>query len=217
MDHRSSRWQLSSHPHRSYYFSIGYCVRSLRSLFQTTFDRCSNKCLCHYLLCCLHGSSHIDGKHDDGPCPPILANGYRMTPNKFFRVFALLAAALTLFGTCFFSPLWPGGGWPFGLAVSFAFASLCLLCIWFSVRGQRQRDRMCLRWGIVSGCAFGFVGMLAGVIGSTFLWPQSNLAPILGFFVTGPYSFAGGVLIGVLVGWFVTHRKTKASESGKGS
>ena len=136
-----------------------------------------------------------------------------VAPSTFFRIIALLAAVLALFATYFFSPLWPGGGWPFGLAFSFAFASLCLLCIWFLVRGQIHRDRVLLLWGVVSGSTVGFIGMLAGVLGSIFLWPQSNLAPILGVFVTGPYSFAGGVLIGILIGVFVTHRKTKASDS----
>ena len=130
-----------------------------------------------------------------------------MTPIAFFRVFALLAAMPVLYVAYLFSPISPGGKWPFGPALSIAFASLSLLGIWFSIRGQIHRDKVLLLWGIVSGIAVGSVGLVAGVFGATLLWPESNLAPILGFFVTGPYSFAGGILFGVFAGIFVMHRK----------
>ena len=132
-----------------------------------------------------------------------------VTPSTIFRILALLAAMLMLFATYFFSPLWPRGDWPFGPAFSVAFASLSLLSIWFAIRGQVHGDRMLLLWAVISGLVVGFLGMLAGVLGSIYFWPQSNLAPILGFFVTGPYSFAGGVLLGILAGLFVAHKKIK--------
>ena len=109
-----------------------------------------------------------------------------------FRVLALIPAALTAAGAYFFAgPFW----WP----VSIAFGSLSILCIWFLVRGDKHCDRLLIIWGIVSGCCLGGLGLVIGVLGSIYLWPKSNLAPILGVFVSGPYAFAAGIVLGIMV------------------
>jgi hypothetical protein len=131
--------------------------------------------------------------------------------STFFRIFALLVVIPLLYITYLFSPLNSRGDQLFGPALSIAFALLSLLCIWFSIRGQMHRDRVLLLWGIVSGIVTGWVGLVVGVFGAIWLWPESNLAPILGFFVTGPYSFVGGVFLGILAGTFVMRKKSKAN------
>jgi hypothetical protein len=109
-----------------------------------------------------------------------------------FRVLALIPAALAAAGAYLFAgPFW----WP----VSIAFGSLSILCIWFSVRGDKHCDRLLIIWGIVSGCCLGGLGLVVGILGSIYLWPKSNLAPILGVFVSGPYAFAAGIVIGIVV------------------
>jgi hypothetical protein len=50
--------------------------------------------------------------------------------------------------------------------------------------------------GIVFGLVFGFVGFVSGLVGPTYLNPNSNLGPITGIILTGP----GGFLVGVVVG-----------------
>lgn len=122
-----------------------------------------------------------------------------------FRTLALLVAVLLTYRTVVFA------GWPFGPALSVALASLALMCVWFSVRGTHDTDRVILLWSVVTGAIVGFLGLLVGVVASMFLWPKSNLAPILGFFVTGPYSFVGGAVLGVVFGVIASRRNRNLS------
>lgn len=109
-----------------------------------------------------------------------------------FRVLALIPAALAAAGAYLFAG-------PFWRPVPIAFGSLSILCIWFSVRGDKHRDRLLISWGIVSGCCLGGFGLVVGVLGSIYLWPKSNLAPLLGIFVSGPCGFAAGIVFGILI------------------
>jgi len=116
------------------------------------------------------------------------------------RVLAFLAAILLAWASFSFS------AWPFGPAVSIALASLVLICLWFCIRGAHHTDRTVLLWSLLSGATIGAAGLIVGVVASMFIWPSSNLAPILGFFVTGPYSFVAGLGLGILLRFIALYR-----------
>jgi hypothetical protein len=46
------------------------------------------------------------------------------------------------------------------------------------------------------GCLIGGIGFAVGYGGPLYCWPESNLGPLLGIFVTGPAGFVLGCLGG---------------------
>jgi hypothetical protein len=56
------------------------------------------------------------------------------------------------------------------------------------------------RWCRGTACAVGAVAFLAGFVGPILLWPDNNLGPLLGIFLTGPLGFVGGAVIGLCIG-----------------
>src|SRR5438445_13306189 len=116
------------------------------------------------------------------------------------RALACLAAILLAWASFTFS------AWPFGPAVSIALASLVFICLWFCIRGAHHIDRTVLLWSLLGGAIIGAAGLIVGVVASMFVWPSSNLAPILGFLITGPYSFVPGLGLGILLRFIVLYR-----------
>lgn len=56
------------------------------------------------------------------------------------------------------------------------------------------------RWCRGTAAAVGLVAFLAGFIGPLLLWPDNNLGPLIGIFLTGPLGFVGGAIIGLCIG-----------------
>jgi F0F1-type ATP synthase assembly protein I len=56
------------------------------------------------------------------------------------------------------------------------------------------------RWCRRTACVVGAVTFLAGFVGPLILWPDNNLGPLLGIFLTGPLGFVGGAVIGLCIG-----------------
>lgn len=48
------------------------------------------------------------------------------------------------------------------------------------------------------GCLIGGICFAVGYVGPLYWWPESNLGPLLGIFVTGPAGFVLGCLAGAL-------------------
>ena len=94
--------------------------------------------------------------------------------------------------------------WPFGPYLLIALMFLSLLLFWLAMRGQFSRDLILILFGFLFGFIFGFIGLLCGVFGAIYLYPDSNLAPILGFLQTAPIGFCSGTIFGIMVGVFFT-------------
>jgi hypothetical protein len=123
-----------------------------------------------------------------------------------FRLIALVAAMPSLWAAYRCSPFSHGDD--FGPALCLAFASLAILCVWFGARGHLHRDRVVLLWATIAGVTAGGLGIVAGIAYYVVFYPKSNIAPVLAFFVTGPYAAAGGVIAGVIAGLFATRRRS---------
>jgi hypothetical protein len=76
---------------------------------------------------------------------------------------------------------------------------VAILCWWFAFRGHVAKDRALISFTFAGGIVIGGIGLLAGYYGPILL-TQSNLGPLLGIFITGPYGFVAGALIGLCVG-----------------
>jgi hypothetical protein len=46
----------------------------------------------------------------------------------------------------------------------------------------------------------GRVAKFFGFVGPLILWPENNLGPLMGIFLTGPLGFVGGAVIGLCIG-----------------
>ena len=87
-----------------------------------------------------------------------------------------------------------------GLSLLAASATVATVCWWFTFLGHRPLSRRriaCAAWG---GVALGGLSLLGGFCAGPLLYPESNLAPLLGVFITGPLGFALGVVAGWLWG-----------------
>jgi hypothetical protein len=56
------------------------------------------------------------------------------------------------------------------------------------------------RWCRRTACAVGAVTFLVGFVGPLIFWPDNNLGPLIGIFLTGPLGFVGGAVIGLCIG-----------------
>jgi len=78
-------------------------------------------------------------------------------------------------------------------------AAVAVFCWWFAFRtrsappASRTRMQSALR----TGCVLGFVGFVSGFFGPMVFSPQSNQGPLLGMFITGPFGF----VLGAIIGW----------------
>lgn len=124
-----------------------------------------------------------------------------MTPNDCITSRLLLFFAFIIFGAgaYLFSPLhdkkllllfgpWAGG-----------FLCISVLAGWTTIRLHSHKETRVIIFSFVCGMVGGFVGLVSGVLWGIFVSP-SNLSPIIGFLITGPIGFIGGVVIGVGVG-----------------
>jgi hypothetical protein len=66
---------------------------------------------------------------------------------------------------------------------------------------------------IMGGFVTGFTALLLGVFGAIILYPESNIAPIIGFLYTGPIGFILG-LFGGTVYWTVKIRGKRIRTTG---
>jgi hypothetical protein len=126
----------------------------------------------------------------------------------FFQIVFFLGGVGFAYLAFLFSPF-HGPPFPFGSGLASAFLCLALLGLWAGVRFQNQRERRAIRYGLSVGLICGFVGLVAGVLWGVF-WSKGNLAPIVGFFQTGPYGFAGGTIAGISYGFARRGKKAVA-------
>ncbi len=100
-------------------------------------------------------------------------------------------------------------GWPFGHGVFICFAAICILFLWFALRGHIPRQRVLMLFSSISGIVVGWLGMAGGMVWAIYRYPESNLAPIWGIFSTGPIGFFVGAVLGVPAGLLIQHRKAR--------
>lgn len=122
---------------------------------------------------------------------------------NIMRIITLFPAAIIACGITYL--LIYGHPFLFGPYILIAIMSLGVLFLWFAVRGHILRDRIMILSGFAFGCAFCFIGLFVGVFGAIYLYPNSNLAPILGFFQTAPIGLVAGITVGVTLGLFYSN------------
>ena len=64
---------------------------------------------------------------------------------------------------------------------------------------------------MLTSSVVGVVGFLAGFIGPIFWYPDSNVGPLLGIFVTGPFGSVAGAVLGASLGALVPLRSRLAT------
>jgi deoxyribonuclease-1 len=92
----------------------------------------------------------------------------------------------------------PWDTWIFWVPITLLFSTIGGLCWWFAVWGHYAESRARI-WKSWRGARLlGGIGLVAGVVGPTLIWPSSNLGPLLGILIAGPLGFVVGAL-GALV------------------
>ena len=91
-----------------------------------------------------------------------------------------------------------GGRWALDLGIAFDGG---LLGVW--LRQPAGRGGRIARWSLGSASVVGGVGVLAGFVGPLVWRPDSSLGPLLGIFVTGPFGFLAGAILGAFTGMVV--------------
>jgi hypothetical protein len=82
---------------------------------------------------------------------------------------------------------------------------VALLAVWLALRGSRELRERILH-SLICGAVAAIVGLVAGMIGMIYLYPESNLAPILAFIFIAPAGFVLGC-----IGGFIWHLATGKS------
>jgi hypothetical protein len=75
-------------------------------------------------------------------------------------------------------------GWPGGLPVLLAAATLAGVLWWYALRGKRAESRRAMVFGCAGGILVGLAGCAAGFLGPMILAPTANQGPLLGLFYT---------------------------------
>jgi hypothetical protein len=60
--------------------------------------------------------------------------------------------------------------------------------------------RQITKWTILMTFIVGAVGLFGGMVAGMILWPESNMAPTLGIFFTGPIGVVAGLISGLIIG-----------------
>src|SRR4051794_39779269 len=114
-----------------------------------------------------------------------------------FVSFRILAGVLSLpLTACGFLFSRTGFDLLFG-GVILSFFAAAILCFWFAFRGHISADRVLILFALTGGMIIGSICFIAGFIGPIIFMPHSNQGPLLGIFVTGPFGFVAGTLIGL--------------------
>jgi hypothetical protein len=90
-------------------------------------------------------------------------------------------------------------------AIPAALVTLGLLAVWFALRGRRPSLERIVH-SLICGVGAAIVGLVAGVIGMIYLYPESNLAPLLAVILIAPAGFVLGC-----IGGFIWHLATGKS------
>lgn len=80
-----------------------------------------------------------------------------------------------------------------GLSLLTAAVATATLCWWYVFLGHRALSRRRMACAALGGVALGGLAFLGGFHGGGLFMPESNLAPLIGVFITGPLGFALGV------------------------
>ena len=72
---------------------------------------------------------------------------------------------------------------------------LALLFAWMAIFGHRLRAGAQGAWLLVGGFSLGIVGFVAGFVSGPWLYPESNLSPLLGV-ITGGLGLVAGLVLG---------------------
>jgi hypothetical protein len=83
----------------------------------------------------------------------------------------------------------------------------------FLFKNKSVAPKPMLYYIIIGGFLSGFTALILGVIGAIIFYPQSNIAPIIGFIYTGPIGFLLG-LLGGAVYWAVKVRGKRVNTTG---
>jgi hypothetical protein len=94
-------------------------------------------------------------------------------------------------------PGWLDGSLIFWLPLALLLSTLAALCLWFALRGDRAEIRAAIRSTWKGGVWVGAPSFALGFIGPVLIWPDGNLGPLLGIFLTGPLGFVCGALGGL--------------------
>jgi hypothetical protein len=93
-----------------------------------------------------------------------------------------------------------------GSGFNLGFAVAALICWWFALHGAHQRSRVRMMYILVGALIVGGIGYTAGYFGPLTFTPKANQGPLLGIFITGPFGFAVGAIIGAVVGYIRTRK-----------
>jgi uncharacterized YccA/Bax inhibitor family protein len=84
-----------------------------------------------------------------------------------------------------------------------------LVVLW---KRKSDAPKPILYYIIVGGFVTGLTCLLLGVFGAIIIYPESNIAPIIGFIYTGPIGFIVGLIAGGLYWKLKVKDKTPETE-----
>jgi len=135
--------------------------------------------------------------------PPKLAD--TQTSYKPVRIFAQIAA-IVFTAIAIWLLIGIFGNGLLNAFASAPFAGAAVICWWFVFRGKYKRSRIRMIYAFLGALIVGGIGFAFGFFGPIIFSPQANDGPLLGIFITGPFGFAIGAIIGAIVGFIRTRQ-----------
>jgi hypothetical protein len=111
-----------------------------------------------------------------------MKNSNSTLPTTIVRLLSAIVMIPLLCLAWIFSPFRGHDGGLFGYGLFAVLSVLSGLCLWFAIRGQVRFDRILMLWRIIIGGVGGFFGLAGGIFAYQYLYPQSNIAPMLAFY-----------------------------------
>jgi membrane associated rhomboid family serine protease len=133
-----------------------------------------------------------------------------LSSRRLYRLVAVVPAVVPTVVACLMlrHQIQHGVDWLEGALVYPLFGTLSALAWWFALCGQHAESRARIMFSLVGAMILGVIGVIAGFFGGGILYPQSNMAGLLGIF-TGPMGFAAGAVVGAIVGCQWTRRQPR--------
>ncbi|HZZ28406.1 MAG TPA: hypothetical protein VFE46_10430 [Pirellulales bacterium] len=94
------------------------------------------------------------------------------------------------------------GGFDFGALFGIFIGLAAIILWWFALQGGVAKSRRRMAYTFIGGIILGSISFAAGFFGPIIFMPESNQGPLLGIFITGPFGFLVGCILGAVYALF---------------